>query len=483
MTDWHPARLIPTAGIDSPKEAEARATSALLAVLTIVRPFSKALLDPLGASRASNAVVEAFVEVRFDHDGRQIRPDGVIRVFHGNKPVWVAIVEVKTGDNKLNADQINTYWDIARANNFNAVITISSEIPPVFGTHPTPGLKVKSSARVPVHHFSWAQILTEAITQMSYRGVEDVEQAWILSELIRYLRSPASGAYQFTDMGPCWVEVRGAVRDRTLLPREARTVDIVQHWDELLQYAALRLGSEIGERVEVVSANGKKIDAERRQSELAVALAEGGVVHGALRAPNTAGDIEIWADLRSQQLTAAMNVEAPRDKGARGRISWLLAQLELGPDRAVIESWPRNSRVATTSVDLVAAREDRGLLVPPDGKEPARFRVILRSSMGIARKAGGRKPGFVDSVLQIVDEFYEGLVQNIRPWQPPAPRRQPVVPPEEQGDAGAVVATLPELNDPNALVPPHFLKVKLEPSEDAEQVAVVELEVDLGTAD
>lgn len=462
MSEWHPARLIPTAGIDSPKEAEARATSALLAVLSIVRPLSKALLDPLGASRANNATVEAFVEVQFDHERRRVRPDGVIRVYHGNKPAWVAIVEVKTGDNELNAEQLNLYWDIARANNFDAVISISSQISPLSGAHPVAGLKVKSTAKVPIHHFSWSEILSEAITQMSHRGVEDVEQAWILSELIRYLQNPASGAYQFRDMGPCWVEVRTAARDRALLAKEPRTLDIVDHWDELLQYAALRLGSEIGQRIEVVGLNGKRVDPSRRRSDLATDLAERGLLHGALRVPNTAGDLEIHADLRAQQLTAALNVEAPRDKGARGRISWLVGQLDQAPERTVVESWPRNGRAATTATGIASAREDRTVMLAPDGKEPARFRLILRSPMGVARKAGGRTAGFVDTVLQLIDGFYGDVVQNIMPWQPPTPRRPAPPPGPEVADAGAVVATVPQLNEPAALLPPHLIPVKLD---------------------
>jgi hypothetical protein len=43
------ARLIPVSGIDSAAEAETRANSAFLAVLGVVWPLSKALLDPLDA--------------------------------------------------------------------------------------------------------------------------------------------------------------------------------------------------------------------------------------------------------------------------------------------------------------------------------------------------------------------------------------------------------------------------------------------------
>ncbi len=51
-----------------------RATSALLSVLSIVQPFSRALLDDLGASKADRATVESFFEVTYNHNGSKIRP-------------------------------------------------------------------------------------------------------------------------------------------------------------------------------------------------------------------------------------------------------------------------------------------------------------------------------------------------------------------------------------------------------------------------
>ena len=59
---WHQARLIPTSGISGVEEQERRATSALLAVMSAVREFSKALLNPLGAPAGT---VEAYIEVPF----------------------------------------------------------------------------------------------------------------------------------------------------------------------------------------------------------------------------------------------------------------------------------------------------------------------------------------------------------------------------------------------------------------------------------
>jgi hypothetical protein len=439
VAEWQKARLIPVSGIDSEKEAETRATSALLAVLAAVRPFSKALLDDLGSSRASSAVVETFTECQFDHDGRRVRPDGLIRVQHGTKPAWTALVEVKTGENQLEAEQLNMYWDIARSEGFQAVISISSEIVPASGVHPTPGLKVRANARVPVHHFSWARILTEAIMQKVHRGVDDPDQAWILGELIRYLQHPASGALQFRDMGPAWVDVRSAARNGSLRRKDPRALEIADRWQQLLRFAALRLGAEIGQAVEVVLPNGRRVDAQR-SGVLASSLAETGVLDGALRVPDTAGLIEVSADVRAQLLAACLAIDAPRDKGARGRVSWLVAQLAGGPDQLVIESWAKNARAATASGTLAAVREDRGLLLGPDGKEPARYRLVLRSPMGTSRKAAGRAQSFVDSVLSLLDAFYESVVQNLSAWQPRAPRRQSIEEPNAPADESAADA-------------------------------------------
>ena len=70
---WHPARLIPTAGIKGQEEQEKRATSCLLAVMHAVPEFGHALLKELGAPKSP--VIETFAEVRFkDAAGKTVIP-------------------------------------------------------------------------------------------------------------------------------------------------------------------------------------------------------------------------------------------------------------------------------------------------------------------------------------------------------------------------------------------------------------------------
>jgi hypothetical protein len=172
-------------------------------------------------------------------------------------------------------------------------------------------------------------------------------------------------------------------------------------------------------------------------------LCDQGTLSGALHIRNTAGDLELFADVRGQQIAAAIEVGAPQDKGARGRVSWLVNQLKGGPGTLVIEAFPKNTRTPQTAT-LEAVRDDRGAVVGEDGREPHKFRVVARSKMGSLRKSGKKTPGFIDSVLGLVDRFYADVVQEIEPWRQPAPRiRRPEV---EAGEIGESIsaARIPE---------------------------------------
>lgn len=418
------ARLIPVSGIASVQEAEERATSALLAVLSVVRDFSRALLAPLGASRADKATVDTYSEVIMNLGGRKIRPDGLIRVTYG-KSTWSCLVEVKTGTNKLDADQINTYWDLARNSGIDHILTISNEIPPQPGVHPTAGLKVRSNSRVGVSHYSWSEIVTTSIKIREHSGVDDVEQAWILGELIRYLQHPKSGALEFDDMGPHWVPVRDAARAGDLTKRFEGIDDVCERWDQLLSFVAMRLASDIGEDVTPVLPRSQR-DPRQRRSYLINSLVTTGLLSGSLRVPNTAGDIDLLADLRAQQLTASMDLGAPEDRGARARLTWLIRHLDDAPGDVLIEVYPKGARSPTSST-LDRLRQDRDAGLNEQKQEPNRFRILLRRPMGMGRSVGRKNPGFITSALGLVDEFYGEVVQRITPWQRPAPqlRKQP----------------------------------------------------------
>ncbi len=88
---WPIARLIPTSGIRGAVEQETRATSALLAVMTIVPDFARSLLADVGAPAGH---LQAYTEANFeDEDGNHLRPDGILHVKRAGR-LWMAVVEV-----------------------------------------------------------------------------------------------------------------------------------------------------------------------------------------------------------------------------------------------------------------------------------------------------------------------------------------------------------------------------------------------------
>lgn len=426
------ARLIPVSGISNNVEAEMRATSALLSVLSIVRDFSVAVLSPLGASTARKASVEAFIETTFKlDDGTVVRPDGLVQVTYGST-VWKALVEVKTGSNVLEADQITNYLHLARHQSIDAVLTISNEIG-IGAQHPCDGVRVRTNSKVRLAHLSWTELLAYAVKSKVHRGVSDPEQAWILGELIRYLEHPASGAMDLTDMGANWASARDSARAGTLRRTGPESREIAQRWDQVIRFAALRLGSATGVDVQPVVPRAHA-DATARIVHLAENLTTSGALDGTIRVPGAVGDIAVTADLRARQISTSTEIFAPTDRGSRARVTWLLRQL--GPDTphdVMIEAWPRMAR-QPFSASLAAAQENRDVLLDPDRREILRFGLIRRTEMGQNRKDGGRSPGFIESTTNAINTFYRSVIQQIVPWTARPPQARAATRPTERRD-------------------------------------------------
>lgn len=418
---WHQARLIPTSGINGAEEQERRATSALLAVMASVREFGRALTKQLGAPAGT---VETFIEVPFELGERRLYPDGLIRVSRGKRQ-WTALVEVKTGNNDLEREQLENYLDIARQEGFDAVLSISNEIPAIAGQHPTK-VDRRKVRTVDLHHLSWSRLLVEAVMQKEHRGVADPDQAWILGELVRYLEHPKSGALQFSDMGESWVGVRQAVAAGTLRPTDKGVSNVVARWDALLRFASLQLGRDLGEEVTPVLSRKEAADPSLRAQALAAQLAQQSTLSGAIRIPNAAGLVVVTADLRAGTVTCHLDVAAPGEGRPATRVKWLTRQLGEANDSLRVEAFVARARGAGTAELLGAVRDDPKILVRDPKKELKTFRVAATHKLGTKRGRG--RGALIDSVLDVLNDFYRDVVQHLKAWRaaPPQMRQLPV---------------------------------------------------------
>ena len=251
---------------------------------------------------------------------------------------------MKTGNATLDRKQIEAYLDLARDEGFDAVITISNQMNTAVDDHPVKVTKSKVK-RVALYHYSWVAVTTAALIQQEFRGVSDPDQAWILSELIAYLEHPQSGAMEFTDMGPHWVQVREGAREGSLRPSDEGVADVITRWEQFLQYLSLSLARRLGVKVKQVLSR-KETDPAARRAALTDLLLESGDLSGTLRVQNAAGDITLVASLKARTVTVSVDVAAPEEGQPQTRINWLIRQLQDAPgDARILDTSPSCARL------------------------------------------------------------------------------------------------------------------------------------------
>jgi hypothetical protein len=408
---WQQARLMPVTGITGADEEERRGTSVLLSVLGAVQEFGRAITTRMGAPVGP---METFIECEF----KSCRPDGAIRVRGRGNKMWTALVEVKTRRNSLQLAQVETYLDVARENGYDAVVTISTELPDVPGGHPL-AVDKRKSKKVSLHHISWSEIHTEALIERDNHSVSDPDQAWILSEFIRYLESPKSGALEFDDMGPSWVAVREAAARSTLRVNDPGAAQVVGRFSQLVSYAGMRLSQHLGVVVKPVLSRRDQDQAVLRAQQQLSEFVTSGRLSGSLLVPNAVGPLQITADLRANRVECSVAIEPAKKARPSTRVTWVTNQLRDPPKDLTIQARvAHHDNGPSFLIDKVI--EDPEILVEQPKVDIRQFTLTLNKSAG--NKRGRGRGAFIDSVLELVDEFYEQVVQDLKPAVPPAPR-------------------------------------------------------------
>jgi hypothetical protein len=285
---------------------------------------------------------------------------------------------------------------------------------------------------------SWWRILTEAIIQSRFRGVADPDQAWILSELIRYLDDPKSGASGFDGMGESWTKVRDAARMETLRASDTEAKDVAAKWEQFVEYLCLQLSQDLGVTVNRVRPRGQS--PSDRVTQATKLMAATGVLEGTIKIPDAIGPLSIEANLRSARVVTSVELQAPREGRPQTRVNWLLRQLKNAPDDLRVDV--RFSQSKTTSSCLIKECRDapERLLADDAKREPRSFSVALSRKMGTKR---GRTDGsFVSETRRQLLDFYGELVQDLQPPRQKAPKLPK--PTEEQGPPETTAAELSE---------------------------------------
>ncbi|MEU6105979.1 TerD family protein [Streptomyces flaveolus] len=420
---WRQARLFPVSMLKSDRDREMRATSVLLAVMAQVPEFSRRLTAGFGAPAGR---METFTEVSLPHGDSPRRPDGVIRVERAGK-LWTALVETKTNGNALKADQVQAYMDIAARRGYEAVVTLTNDV----ALEGSPLVDVKIDRRrkhkVALWHLSWAEVAYQAQMLIRHEGVGNAAHAWLLQELLHYLRHENSGCHGFQNMGPAWVPVRNGIDDETLCQGDARALEVVENWERLIRQVCLRLGGELGQKVLPVQRAKRGTDPKERRNRLADQLCLDGRLQADLRIDGTPGVLTVSADLRTAKLRTGIDVPAPEQGYPLSWAKRLVRRLADAPADLHVETLV-DGEIAGPRGTLERLRPEPADLLPKDNAKITGFRLSLLKSMGSGR--GNAETGFIRSVDDAVHRFFTTVVVHLNT---PTSRRTP---PKERTTSG-----------------------------------------------
>ncbi|GAB5469791.1 MAG: hypothetical protein Kilf2KO_28210 [Rhodospirillales bacterium] len=412
------ARLFPVLAETS---KEGRATSILLACLASVKEFSDLLLSSLGRRIGTRARVECYTEVQFKAGGEDAgrRPDGLIVVWIGNRS-WSALVESKIGNATLDVDQVESYLRIARQNGIDAVVTISNQ----FATQPTHHpvtLPAKSLGKVGLYHWSWMYLLTQADLLLTQEGVKDADQHFILNELKRFLAHSSTGVTGFTAMPPAWSElVQTAAAGGQIHAKSNQVEDVVVAWHQEIRDLALILSRQLAVSATVKLPRAQANSLEQRRRSDAKNLAETSSLSAQISIPGAAALLEVQADLRSRSISLTMRLRAPEDrKSTKARVNWLLRQLpDVEDDYYVRLHWPGRGGFTQHALTTLKESPETAQMDRPDSA-PHSLEVCM-----VKQTAGrfSQRKNFIADLESYIPTFYKTIGENLKAWQPPAPK-------------------------------------------------------------
>ena len=434
----HTARLIPP-----PKsKPELCATTSLLAVLGSVDEFGHNFMRRVGGPRYAKLqrYYSAFCEVPvsaleksrgteskslIDNKppwGKHDRPDGIIVVSRNKE--WKALVEVKTGQDVLEADQIAAYHQIALAYDFDAVITISNETGSRTGEPPTSALaqiKPAQLRKIPVHHIQWRDLLGDGMALHAKhleQNVEDEDQNWILGEWLRHIHDERSQILIPARLGDGWNEVLQLTKKRLLSTDSKELIDVADNWGNMAREVEFQMRMA-GIRLEPRLSRKAKEDLDFRRSEIIKEATEERSLSFSWKTPPPVQNFNCTVDLDARVIRYFFEVDTFAGKSAAARVMCWASQIETKKASEVVvrPKWKKPA-IETPIVlsDLKGVRPLNEFLkskgIETTSGKPTRLKFEWHKSLSGKSGRGGQ--AHLEQILEGVHEFYSEVMAGLR---------------------------------------------------------------------
>ena len=241
-------------------------------------------------------------------------------------------------------------------------------------------------------------IITQADLLISNDGIEDEDQHFVLSEMLRFLTHASTGVKSFDRMPEAWTGIVQKVADGASLQTKSEEVrNIVAAWHQEVRDISLLLTRKVNVKVEVRLSRSHVLDPAARAKKDAYELAEEQTLSAGLKIQDAAAPIELVVDIGKRTISASMTLEAPGNrKTTPARLNWLFRQLRKTSetDIHIRLIWP--GRRPRTQHTLGELRENSAIASASGQDLPvARFEVCMIRQLG--RRFGQRK-SFIDEI-------------------------------------------------------------------------------------
>ncbi len=419
-----PARLIP---LLSESNKEQKATSILLAVLSIVPDFMRTILKEVGGTGAKKITTQCLTEVTFKlkNGNESARPDGLLYVSFGKKN-WSALVEVKVGNADLEKEQIETYLDIAREVEADAVITISNQFA-LLPTHSPTKVSKQKLRSVGLFHFSWLSLVTKALLLKEGSSLEDSEKTYILGEMVRYFNHKSTGTTGSKRMCIEWKDAYTDVQQEAKLRNTSEVIiETVSSWHEMSRYLTLHLGSEVNCNVQLAIKRKHFSSPETMLKEHILDFIDKKKLTAEFLIPDASAPLLLVANFSLRTITLSMLLDAPKDfKRATACFNWLTRQLQDAEDKDLIieANWP--GWIKSNQKQLESIIDDPRCLVVNSDNTILPISLEITKVIDLGARFKGSKTFFEDTE-RAVSDFYKNVGQHLRSWQPSPPKMKTI---------------------------------------------------------
>lgn len=411
LIQLRPARLIPTIKTGD----EMALTSIFLSSLRLVKEFRDSIFKEIKLSR--NGRTYLYTEVCFPKIDKS-RIDGLILVTKKDIITEAVLIEVKSGKDEIQEPQIKKYIETAKKLKINTLLTISNQ----FVSSPEQSPIKISTGKFNLFHLSWSRIITlgHLLLFDNDNDIQDDDQVEILKEAFHYMESPKAGISGFIQMKG-WKELSQNIRANVpIVKSEEYVINAVNSWHQEESDLALILSRNLGvlAKTSVRTEKSLKLDVNK--------VAKDFVLTGKVTIKNAVSDIKIIVDFEKRTVSLKNSIIPPKNIGSIARITWLRKQIEKCSELEN-EIYNKIGDKIWVEADVKFARTNlkvnfkyiEELYEQSKGKELIGFSVSVMDGFGASFDSEKK---FISLFEELVLNYYEGIVQNLKNWNAPAPK-------------------------------------------------------------